>query len=156
MSAQAIPVPEVNLRRILLVLFVGVFMAALDTAIIAPAIPALQAAFNVDTRQIALITVIYLLGLLSSNALMANLAEQRGRALGLIGATFGMAFIIGPLVASAMLVALSWQWLFLINLPVAALILVLGVRNLSATRSTDKQPPFDFAGLLTVITHRTS
>jgi MFS family permease len=191
-------------------------MAALDTAIIGPAIPALQVAFRVDTRQIALITIVFVLGSLSSNALMANLSdrygrrlvylacvlafglgsltialaptfaivllgrliqgisaggitpaasavigdtfpvEQRGRALGLIGATFGMAFIIGPLAASLLLVVASWHWLFLLNLPVAALILVLGGRVLPATRSEIAHPPFDLSGLLVVVTLLTS
>lgn len=216
MSAQDAPDTSPDLRRVLLVLFIGVFMAALDTAIIAPAIPALQAAFGVDTRQVALVTIVFLLGSLSSNALMANLSdrlgrrpvyltcvaafalgsllialapaywvvllgrliqgvsaggitpaasavvgdtfpvEQRGKALGLIGATFGMAFIIGPLVASLLLVTVSWHWLFLINLPVAALILFLGARVLPTTKSNVQLPPFDFKGLLIVATLLTS
>jgi MFS family permease len=217
MGASSASPSSPELRRILQVLFGGVFMAALDTAIIAPAIPALQAAFNVDTRQIALITIVYLLGSLSSNALMANLSdrhgrrpvylacvaafglgslsialapsyglvllgrliqgisaggitpaasavigdtfppEQRGRALGLIGATFGMAFIIGPLVASMLLVVVSWHWLFLINVPVAALIIALGMRVLPpAARPAAALPPFDLSGLLVVATLLTS
>lgn len=216
MSAQSPSQQSPELRRILRVLFGGVFMAALDTAIIAPAIPALQAAFSVDTRQIALITVIYLLGSLSSNALMANLSdrlgrrpvylaciaafglgsltialspsfavvllgrliqgiaaggitpaasavigdtfppEQRGRALGLLGATFGMAFIIGPLAASLLLTVVSWQWLFLINVPVAALIIAIGARILPASPAATALPRFDVSGLLVVATLLTS
>lgn len=216
MNTSVASQPSPDLRRVLLVLFIGVFMAALDTAIIAPAIPALQAAFGVDTRQISLVTIVFLLGSLSSNALMANLSdrlgrrpvylacvaafalgsllialapaywvvlvgrliqgisaggitpaasavvgdtfpvEQRGKALGLIGATFGMAFIIGPLVASLLLVVASWHWLFLINLPVAILILFLGARVLPTTRANAMLPPFDVRGLLVAATLLTS
>ena len=42
-----------NLRPLLLVLFVGVLMGALDLAIIGPALPAIQADLGIDTRALA-------------------------------------------------------------------------------------------------------
>ena len=51
-------------------------------------------------------------------------AEKRGGALGLIGAVFGIAFMIGP-VLGGILLAFGWQWLFVINLPMAALVIAL-------------------------------
>lgn len=203
-------------RRIMTVLFVGVFMAALDAAVVAPAIPALRTAFGVDNSQIGLMTIVFGLCSLSSTALMANLSdrfgrrpiylvnvalfavgsliiaiapsfgvvllgraiqgfsaggitpaasavvgdvfppEERGKALGLIGATFGMAFLLGPIVASLILVALSWPWIFLLNLPVAAVVLALGMRDLPATRAAEADPPFDWAGIIIVTTVLTS
>ncbi len=47
--------------------------------------------------------------------------ERRGRGLGLIGAVFGIAFIVGPIVG-AMVMPLGWRWLFWINLPLALLV----------------------------------
>ena len=198
-------------RRILTVLFTGVFMAALDAAIIAPAIPALRLAFGVDNRQIGLVTIVFSLCSLSATALMANLsdrfgrrtiylldialfaggslliarsgtfamllvgraiqglgaggitptasavvgdmfpADQRGRILGLIGATFGMAFLIGPLVASVLLVWASWHWIFLINLPVAAIVFVMSARALPTRTDARELPPFDYAGMLLLV-----
>ena len=44
--------------------------------------------------------------------------ERRGRTLGMIGATFGIAFLLGPLLGG-LLLDWSWRWLFLINIPVA-------------------------------------
>ncbi|MEI8306893.1 MAG: MFS transporter [Chloroflexales bacterium] len=203
-------------RRILTVLFVGVFMAALDAAIIAPAIPALRAAFGVDNSQIGLMTIVFGLCSLSSTALMANLSDryghrpiylinisgfalgsllialspnfgmvlvgraiqgisaggitptasavvgdafppaERGKILGLIGATFGMAFLIGPVVASLMLNVLSWQWIFLINLPIAVIILVMGARALPVSATVTDQRPFDYAGITVVVLMLTS
>lgn len=55
--------------------------------------------------------------------------EKRGGALGLIGAVFGLAFIIGPVVGG-LLLGLGWQWLFGINLPIAAVVAVLAWRLL--------------------------
>ncbi len=51
-------------------------------------------------------------------------AEKRGGALGLIGAVFGIAFMIGP-VLGGILLAFGWQWLFVVNLPMAALVIAL-------------------------------
>lgn len=44
--------------------------------------------------------------------------ERRGRALGMIGAVFGVAFLLGPLLGGVLL-RFGWQWLFLINVPIA-------------------------------------
>ena len=203
-------------RRILTVLFTGVFMAALDAAIIAPAIPALRLAFGVDNRQIGLVTIVFSLCSLSATALMANLsdrfgrrtiylldialfaagslliarsgtfamvlvgraiqglgaggitptasavvgdmfpADQRGTILGLIGATFGMAFLIGPVVASVLLVWASWHWIFLINLPVAAIVFVMSARALPTRTDASEFPPFDYAGMLVLVVLLTS
>jgi MFS family permease len=197
-------------RGVLTVLFIGVFMAALDTAVIAPAVPALKAAFAVDNRQIGMITIVFSLFTLASTTLMASLGdrygrrpiyllcvlgfalgslliaaaptfamlligraiqgfsaggitplasamvgdafppEERGKALGLIGATFGMAFLLGPLVASAILVVLSWQWIFLINLPVAALVIWMAWRRLPTKQAAGPAVPLDWGGILLV------
>jgi EmrB/QacA subfamily drug resistance transporter len=55
--------------------------------------------------------------------------ERRGRTLGMIGATFGVAFLLGPLLGG-LLLHWSWRWLFLINVPIAALLIVTGLRVL--------------------------
>ena len=198
---------DASRRRILTVLFVGVFMAALDAAVIAPAIPALRTAFGVDNRQIGLITIVFSLCSLSSTALMANLSDrfgrraiylldialfavgslciarsttfgmvlvgraiqgfgaggitptasavvgdtfppaERGKILGLIGATFGMAFLVGPVVASLLLVIASWHWIFLINLPIAAIVFVMSARALPTRTDMRALPAFDYAGI---------
>lgn len=197
-------------KRILTVLFVGVFMAALDAAVIAPAIPALRSAFGVDNREIGLVTIVFSLCSLTSTALMAALsdrfgrrtiylmdiagfaigsliiaqsssfgmllvgravqglsaggitptasavvgdtfpAEQRGKILGLIGATFGMAFLFGPLLASVLLVVATWQWIFLVNLPFAAIVFVMGYRALPRVPRPASLPPFDYVGIATL------
>jgi EmrB/QacA subfamily drug resistance transporter len=59
--------------------------------------------------------------------------EKRGSALGLIGAVFGVAFIVGPILGGVLLMA-GWQWLFVVNLPIAAAIIFLSVRILPTTR----------------------
>jgi len=72
--------------------------------------------------------------------------EKRGGALGLIGAVFGLAFIIGP-VFGGLLLRFGWQWLFLINLPVTAAVAVLGLRVLPGQRGSERAA-FDWAGMV--------
>lgn len=199
--------------RLLPVLFIGVFMAALDTAVLAPAIPVLRASFGLSIREAGLLMVAFILVSLPSTALMANLGDrhgrrpvflasvalfaagsllialapnfatllagralqglggggiiptasavigdavppaQRGRALGLIGATYGMAFVLGPPLAGLLMTLASWHWIFLLNLPIAALVLVLGWRALPRKASTAgaRLPPLDWAGIVLVV-----
>ena len=66
-------------NKILLLLFVGVLMGALDIAIVGPAFPAIQAEFVVDSRRMAWIFNIYVLVSLISTPLMAKLSDRFGR-----------------------------------------------------------------------------
>lgn len=71
--------------------------------------------------------------------------ERRGRALGLIGAVFGLAFLIGPIVGG-LLLPLGWPWLFYLNLPIAAVVIVLGWRLLPA-EPVARGARFDLMGM---------
>jgi MFS family permease len=75
-------------------------------------------------------------------------AEKRGGALGLIGAVFGVAFVIGPLLGGVLLLV-GWQWLFLINLPIAAIVVLGALHQLPATRPSTRQP-IDWPGMVTL------
>lgn len=75
-------------------------------------------------------------------------AERRGAALGLIGAVFGIAFLIGPIIGGVLLLA-GWPWLFLVNLPIAAVVIVGGLRLLPGGPTREPQP-FDVAGMATL------
>jgi multidrug resistance protein len=72
--------------------------------------------------------------------------EKQGSALGMIGAVFGLAFLIGP-VLGGILLQYSWQWLFMINLPIAIGLLIAAWRLLPAGKSKS-QLPFDWLGSL--------
>ena len=75
--------------------------------------------------------------------------EKRGSALGLIGAVFGLAFLIGPILGGVILSFASWKWLFLINIPIALLVIFLSIRILPTTRNqTSKR--FDWLGMIII------
>jgi len=51
--------------------------------------------------------------------------RQRGKVQGLFGAVFGVATVVGPLLGGFIVEHISWQWIFLINLPLGILALVV-------------------------------
>ena len=73
--------------------------------------------------------------------------EKRGRTLGMIGAVFGIAFIIGPVIAGVLLLWFKWNALFLINLPIAAVVIFYSWRLLPSKKS-DVKPHFDWTGMV--------
>ncbi|MEO7386888.1 MAG: MFS transporter [Gammaproteobacteria bacterium] len=72
--------------------------------------------------------------------------KERGAALGILGTVFGLAFIIGP-VMGGLLLPYGWHWLFLINLPIA-LVLMAGAARLLPGKSAAGKQPLDGLGLL--------
>ena len=182
-----------NRNRLLAVLFVGVLMAALDIAIVGPALKPIGSYFGVDARRLQWVFTIYVLANIVGTPLMAKLSdlygrrtvyvvdvalfalgsiaaglapsfpvlvaaravqgfgaggifpvatavigdaipvERRGSALGLIGAVWGLAFIVGPLAGVALL-AFGWQWIFFVNVPIAIGVIVASLSTLPASR----------------------
>lgn len=51
--------------------------------------------------------------------------RQRGRIQGIFGAVFGVSTVVGPLLGGFIVEHLTWQWIFIVNLPVALLALVV-------------------------------
>ncbi|MCS3512767.1 MFS transporter [Pseudomonas grimontii] len=57
-------------------------------------------------------------------------SKMLGRGLGYNSLVVGLAFTLGPTVASAILSVATWHWLYLINVPLGLLALGLGLRSL--------------------------
>jgi EmrB/QacA subfamily drug resistance transporter len=198
-----------NTKQILPLLFVGVLMGALDIAIIGPAFPAIQKAFNVSDRLLPWLLNIYVLFNLISTPVMGKLSdlygrkwiyisaiflfamgslvvvlatsfdmvmvgraiqglgaggifpvasavigdtiakEKQGSALGLIGAVFGLAFIVGPIIGGALL-ALNWKYIFAINLPIALVLIIWAYKILPGERIA-KKIVLDWKGLIVLV-----
>ena len=204
-DAAAPPSPS----RLLGVLFLGTLLAALDIALVGPALPAIGEAFGLDERGVSWVFTAFVLANLAGLPVMAALSdrvgrrrvyladvalfalgsvivasapsvavllvgrvvqgvgasgifpvasavvgdtfppESRGRAVGLLGAVFGLAFLIGPAVGGIVLAVASWRWLFVLTLPLAAVVFALSARALpEAERAEVQPPPVDIAGIV--------
>jgi MFS family permease len=197
-------------RATLAVLFVGVLLAALDIAIVGPALPAIQGTFAVAPRWLPAVFSVYVLLYLVGTPLLAKRSdrrgrrrvfieslgvfgigsllvaaawsfpvlllgraiqafgaggllpvaaaviaetvplERRGRTLGLIGAVFGVAFLLGPLLGG-LLLGSSWRWLFVINVPVALVLMSLASRVLPRESGRDGGPADAIGSILLAV-----
>jgi len=58
--------------------------------------------------------------------------KERGRALGAFGAAVGVGLALGPPLGGWIVAALSWRWIFLVNVPIGAVALLLLFRRVPA------------------------
>ncbi len=183
-------------------------MAALDIAIVGPALPALREHYGLSERAIAWVFNVFVLFNLLGLPLMARLSDvfgrravyalnvilfavgslivalappfwvvlvgravqglgasgifpvasavvgdvvapgKRGAALGVLGAVFGLAFIIGPILAGVLLLV-GWPWLFVVNIPLALVVFIAALRVLP-TVDPSRQRSLDLAGVVLV------
>ena len=66
-------------QKILLLLFIGVFMGSLDIGIVGPALPSIQVYFGVNERILSWVFTIYILFYMIGTPLMAKLSDIYGR-----------------------------------------------------------------------------
>jgi EmrB/QacA subfamily drug resistance transporter len=71
--------------------------------------------------------------------------RDRGRAIGAWSGLGSIAAAIGPFVGGALVQYADWRWIFLINAPLAALTVVVGLRYVPETRA-GSDGPFDVLG----------
>ena len=194
-------------NQILIFLFIGVLMGALDISIVGPAIPSIEKTISMNQQDLSWIFSIYVLFNLVGISLMAKLSdffgrrwiylactalfgigslvvassqditflligrgiqgfgssgifpvaaavigdvfpmERRGRALGILGAVFAIAFILGPFIAGFILMYFNWNTLFLINIPVVILLISWGYFILPS-KKMEQKIKFDFPGVI--------
>ncbi|MGH2890209.1 MAG: DHA2 family efflux MFS transporter permease subunit [Solirubrobacteraceae bacterium] len=72
--------------------------------------------------------------------------SDRGRAIGAWSALGGVAAAIGPLVGGWLVQAVSWRAIFLINLPLGAIVAVLAARHVPESRDETASGRLDWAG----------
>ena len=87
----------------------------------------------------------------TSLALLAQEFEhgaQRGFAFGVWGAVSGAAIALGPLLGGALVDAIDWEWIFLVNIPIAAVLIVVTVTYVPESRP-GRPEPLDLPGAVT-------
>ncbi len=73
-------------------------------------------------------------------------AEDHGRAVGVWAGLTGVASAVGPLVGGWLVAAASWRWVFLLNLPFAAVALGVIRRHVPESRDPTSPRRLDLAG----------
>ncbi len=72
--------------------------------------------------------------------------SERGRYQGLFGAVFGLSSIVGPAVGGLITDTIGWPFVFFVNLPVGALVLVTVRRYLPLYHLSGNRPRIDYPG----------
>ncbi|MFI1072894.1 MFS transporter [Streptomyces puniciscabiei] len=130
-------------RRRMFVLGVALFTAASMACALAPS-PGLLIAFRAVQGAAAALIVPQTIGLIK--AMFSG--EETAKALGSIGPVMGLAAVCGPVLGGVLthadLFGSSWRSAFLVNAPVAALVLVLA-RHLPENRAPHR-PALDWPG----------
>jgi EmrB/QacA subfamily drug resistance transporter len=73
--------------------------------------------------------------------------RERGMAMGIYGATIGIAVAIGPLVGGLLTDGLGWEWVFLINVPIGIAAIAVTYWKLAESRDPNATR-IDWGGLL--------
>ncbi len=72
--------------------------------------------------------------------------DRRGAAMGLWGATAGVATLVGPILGGLLVDGFGWEWIFFINVPVGILAFVLVMRNVPRLATGSHR--FDILGVV--------
>jgi MFS family permease len=192
-------------KRLLIVIFAGAILIAIDGSTISPILESIQRSFGINESLVTWIFNIEILFLMIATPIMAKLSdkygrkniyilnsvlfllgttiaafsnsfevlifgralqgigavlsvlaitiigdyfdETRGTILGAFGVIIAIVYAIGPAI-SGFLVTFGWHWIFMINVPVAFIVVLLGIYFLPQSKKTEKYLEFDWKGMV--------
>ncbi len=77
--------------------------------------------------------------------------SERGKYQGLVGAVFAASSLVGPAVGGLITDTIGWPWVFFLNLPIGALILVVVWQALPRSRPAGVRPAIDYLGAAALV-----
>ncbi len=127
-------------RKRLLAIGLSIFTAASAAAALAPDATSLVVARTVQGIGSAIVLPLTLT--IISGAFPK---EKRAVAIGIWGATAGLAVALGPVVGGAIVDGISWQWIFWVNVPFGIVLVPLALRKLGESHGPSAK--LDLKGL---------
>ena len=81
-------------------------------------------------------------------AVIGDLFEpaERGKYQGFVGAVFGLSSLLGPALGGIITDTVGWHWVFLVNLPIGAVVFAVVWRALPSIRPAGAAPRIDYLG----------
>ncbi|MBD3109536.1 MFS transporter [Bacillus sp. AGMB 02131] len=76
--------------------------------------------------------------------------EKRGKMIGLVGATFGISSVFGPLIGAYITEYISWHWIFYVNVPIGIISLLFVMTSYKESANRLKQS-IDWGGAITLV-----
>jgi EmrB/QacA subfamily drug resistance transporter len=76
--------------------------------------------------------------------------QDRAAAVGAWSGLAGVGTALGPLLGGWLVQDFSWRWAFAINVPIAAVVVVIGLLHVPETRAADNPPHLDVVGTVLV------
>ena len=131
-------------RRRVFVVGLVLFTVASAACALAPSISWLIAARAAQGVGAAIVTPLSL-----SLLIAAFPPERRGSVLGIWGGIGGVAVAAGPLVGGGVTQALTWHWIFWINVPIGLVAAALVTRKVAESRGPDSRLDLPGAGFVT-------
>src|SRR6476469_6758332 len=86
--------------------------------------------------------------MVTAMALIADIIplRERGKYQGALGAVFGVATVIGPILGGLFTDHLSWRWCFYVNVPIGIAVILISARTMPSVASRAR-PIIDYLGI---------
>src|SRR5690606_9346877 len=72
--------------------------------------------------------------------------KERGQMIGLLVASIYIGLAAGPLIGGFVIDAVGWRWVFLLQIPLALVVLVLGIWRVPGEWAAQSRSPYDAVG----------